>query len=125
MKNYFILITFILITSACSGGGGSDNPANTFTPTVEAVTAGPLDSDYADLAAFVPDGRYASVLKPCAGLDIGDFQESYSCRLSDLPFIGQEVATPDIDDIMSRVVVSHDWMGERFRDALTLSLIHI
>jgi hypothetical protein len=35
-----------------------------------------------------------------------------------LPLIGREHAEPTVDDIMQRVVVSHPWMGERFRDML-------
>ncbi len=45
-----------------------------------------------------------------------------SCTLSNLPLIAQEVqnstATPAIEDIMDRVVVSHQWMGDRFKEFL-------
>ncbi len=119
MKNILIVISSLFLVAACGGGGGSSNNNNTPAPEPEAVTDGPLDPVYSDLTAFVASGKYASVLKPCAGLDIDDYQESYSCSLGDLPFIGQEANEPSIDDIMSRVVVSHDWMGERFQDALT------
>ena len=49
---------------------------------------------------------------------------SSSCRFSTLPLIAQEDSvrtsiTPTVDDIMNRVVVSHQWMGERFKDFLT------
>ena len=40
------------------------------------------------------------------------------CSLLTLPMIGMEFADPDVEDIMSRVLVSHDWMGERFRQVL-------
>jgi len=121
MKNLVLVMTSLFFIAACGGGGGSSSD-NTLpsAPEPEAVTDGPLDPVYSDLTAFVPTGRYASVLKPCAGLDIDDFQESYSCGLSDLPFIGQEAANPTVDDIMSRVVVSHSWMGERFQEALSI-----
>jgi hypothetical protein len=41
-----------------------------------------------------------------------------SCKLSELPLIAQQTETPTVDDIMSRVVVSHHWMGERFKNFL-------
>ncbi len=43
---------------------------------------------------------------------------SQPCALSRLPFIAQETRSPSVDDIMSRVLVSHDWMGQRFEDYL-------
>jgi len=46
-----------------------------------------------------------------------------SCRLNTLPLIANEVqnfsSTPDIKTIMDRVVVSHQWMGDRFKEFLT------
>ena len=36
------------------------------------------------------------------------------CNLAYLPFVGQVTKDPTIDDIMDRVVVSHDWMAENF-----------
>ena len=48
---------------------------------------------------------------------------SSSCTLAQLPLIAEEVkgssATPSIDSIMDRVMVSHQWMGDRFKDFLT------
>ena len=45
-----------------------------------------------------------------------------SCTLSKLPLIAKEVqntsGTPDIETIMDRVVVSHQWMGDRFKEFL-------
>lgn len=46
-----------------------------------------------------------------------------SCTLAQIPLLAQEVksssATPSIDNIMDRVVVSHQWMGDRFKDFLS------
>ena len=46
-----------------------------------------------------------------------------SCTLNELPLIANDIQTadtiPDIDIIMDRVVVSHQWMGDRFKDFLT------
>lgn len=45
-----------------------------------------------------------------------------SCTLNKLPLIAKEVQnssnTPSIDTIMDRVVVSHQWMGDRFKEFL-------
>jgi len=43
----------------------------------------------------------------------------YSCDLQTLPLIGMENSVPDITTIMERVVVSHDWMGQRFEEILS------
>ena len=42
------------------------------------------------------------------------------CSLSTLPFLDQTTAgaVPTVDQIMERVVVSHDWMGETFEQLL-------
>ena len=46
-----------------------------------------------------------------------------SCTLAQTPLIADEVkgssATPTIENIMDRVVVSHQWMGDRFKDFIT------
>ncbi|MEW6998639.1 hypothetical protein AADZ86_13165 [Colwelliaceae bacterium BS250] len=47
-------------------------------------------------------------------------QLSSSCRLSVLPLLATDSngSTPSIEQIMDRVVVSHDWMGQRFKEYL-------
>lgn len=44
---------------------------------------------------------------------------SSSCTFNTLPLIAQETLTPTVDNIMDRVIVSHPWMAERFREFLT------
>lgn len=61
---------------------------------------------------------YANVLAGCtynAQLHVGNL-----CPLSTLPFLHQETggALPTIDQVMNRVLVSHDWMGDVFREFL-------
>jgi len=60
---------------------------------------------------------YASVLKRCA-LVTGVTE---SCTLNELPFIGLVTSDPTVEDIMNRVVVTHDWMGQRFEELLNNS----
>jgi len=43
-----------------------------------------------------------------------------SCSVAELPFIAMTYPNPSVEDIMSRVVVSHDWMGQRFATLLSL-----
>lgn len=61
---------------------------------------------------YRPNSKYAEVLKDCIVV-----QED-PCTLETLPFIGQETSDPTVDDIMDRVLVTHDWMGQRFEQVL-------
>ena len=42
------------------------------------------------------------------------------CSVEELPFIAMQSSAPSIEDIMQRVIVSHDWMGERFEQLLAV-----
>ncbi|MBL8323648.1 MAG: hypothetical protein JNJ89_01690 [Rubrivivax sp.] len=72
--------------------------------------------------AYRPAGPYAAVLQRCvydSGLrDNGT--TSTLCPLSQLPFLAQEVGTalPSIEQVMNRVIVSHDWAGRNFETFL-------
>ena len=62
-------------------------------------------------------GKYADNLVACVYANT----LSSSCTLRELPLIAQETTMPiipTIDDIMDRVVISHDWMAERFKQFL-------
>jgi hypothetical protein len=41
-----------------------------------------------------------------------------ACTFAKVPLIGMQTSNPSIDDIMARVIVSHPWMGVRFREIL-------
>src|SRR5690606_19493220 len=74
------------------------------------------DSPPAD-GAFRPalgSSEYQDVLVNCINTE----QASNACRLSRLPFIGQQTASPTKADIMDRVIVSHPWMTTRFSQLL-------
>ena len=43
---------------------------------------------------------------------------SSSCTLANLPLLAQENISLSVNNIMDRVVVSHQWMGDRFKDFL-------
>lgn len=64
---------------------------------------------------YVPDGAYADALRPCiyAGEDVLP-----DCTMQRLPFLGAEFEAPSVDDVMTRVLVSHRWMGDSLREML-------
>jgi len=72
------------------------------------------EDDFANLVPYLADGPYADVLVDCVAIEFVD----ESCPIGDLPHIGMQTASPDLDDVMERVAVSHAWMGLRFRQAL-------
>ena len=87
--------------TACSGSSG-------------AATSKDHGNGLSDIQSYSPSSPYAEVITQCARAETAD----ESCTLDALPFIAQETENPDIDKIMSRVVVSHQWMGHRFSQAL-------
>lgn len=105
MKQYFYPAIFAITTllTACGGGGDSDDgPANR-----------PAE-DLSDARAYRPNAPYSSVIADCIRIT----DANNGCVLRTLPLIGMETDTVTIDDIMDRVVVSHDWMAENFRELL-------
>lgn len=70
-----------------------------------------------DMFAYRADSPYANAMQQC----IYNNQVSSSCRFSLLPLIGTVTPDPAIEDILDRVLVSHNWMGERFEEYLRTS----
>ncbi|TDG15728.1 hypothetical protein E2F43_05750 [Seongchinamella unica] len=75
------------------------------------------------LASKVPAGGFtaydgaspwASALPACVAANT-PFQ---LCSLATLPFIGQQAASPSVEEVLARTVVSHPWMGRRFEQVL-------
>ncbi len=80
-----------------------------------------LDPTLTDTYAYKTDGPYSLILSTCTAVNY-----SYdACLFNELPLIGMDSENPDIEAIMDRVVVSHDWMGQRFREALTLMPVEL
>ena len=96
-----LLIALLACSALTACGGGSSNGATSLFPDDDPH---PYDTS----------GDYADVLVDCVILE--DLQEH--CSLDTLPLIGMETDSPTIDDIMSRVVISHQWMATRFEQAL-------
>ena len=101
----WLIVCFLTSLFAC---GGSDN-----TSQEPSETSG-TNPDLSGLEAFSENSPYANVIPLC--VDISDTRQS--CAISILPPIGTDNPTPEVNDIMQRVVVSHDWMGTRFENLL-------
>ncbi|MCP5077029.1 MAG: hypothetical protein GY951_03120 [Psychromonas sp.] len=95
-----VVLFSVLLISACNEGPSSpNNNATDLTHTylyAQKTTASPL-------------------LEPSSCVDY-----TRTCSVAELPFIAMSYPNPTIEDIMTRVVVSHDWMGERFEALLSL-----
>ncbi|TXH34924.1 MAG: hypothetical protein E6Q92_12455 [Burkholderiaceae bacterium] len=82
-----------------------------------------LSDNVSPVHAFVRTGPYAQQLERCIynrNLYYNSNTDQNFCTLTTLPLLGHETngALPTVDQIMSRVLVSHDWMGENFRQFL-------
>ncbi len=98
-----------LLLVACGGGGTTvSSPPSSAAEVVFTV------NDFDDAVAYRPASAYAPILARCATVD----EEADACILGELPVIGMDRTDPTIEDVMDRVVVSHDWMGQRFREVL-------
>ncbi|MEM7257598.1 MAG: hypothetical protein AAF404_09440, partial [Pseudomonadota bacterium] len=119
-----------LVVSGCGGGGDdtptdndNDNPDGNPPVVVQSPDPGPVgeiipESEQRviptdEIKAFVTDSPYAAVLPGCALASTED-----PCTLGTLPYLGQQYLTPTVDQVMQRVVVTHDWMGVRLREML-------
>jgi hypothetical protein len=67
-----------------------------------------------EVRPYISDGQYADILVGC----VYNNQISSSCTFETLPLIGAQTPSPSIDDILARLVVSHPWMGDRFKEFL-------
>jgi hypothetical protein len=72
-----------------------------------------------DVFPFDPSGPYANRLVDC----VYNNQISSTCSFNTLPLLGQEHDSPGIEQVLERLVVSHQWMGERFKQYLEQSAV--
>ncbi|TWX52792.1 hypothetical protein [Colwellia hornerae] len=101
-----------------SSGSRSDKVA-ILVENAEAITTSDSTAYTERLARvfpFVADSSYADVLVDCVYSNKINFAQT--CTFNTLPLIAHHTTTPTVDDIMDRVIVSHHWMGERFREFL-------
>ncbi len=95
------------LLAAC--GGGSDDPAS--DPADNS-----FDSTLDGLQPYVSTSPYANILNDCVSAETTD----EVCLLSDLPLLIEEGDSITVDDVMDRLLVSHEWMGVRFRQWLEI-----
>lgn len=73
----------------------------------------------ASVFAYNSNSPYADNLVTC----VYSNTLTSSCTLAQTPLLAEEVKsssmTPSVESIMDRVVVSHQWMGDRFKDFLS------
>ncbi len=98
-----IIIYSMTLLSACLDDDSSSTGSNDYTQDLEHIYT------YQPKAALID-----AQVNPADCVD-----DSQYCTIQQLPFIKLSFEQPSIENIMSRVVVSHDWMGNRFKALLT------
>lgn len=77
---------------------------------------GPFSSRLSDVFLYNPDSAAGQKLIDCVYSNKARYASS--CTLNQTPLIAHVTETPTVDDIMDRVVVSHQWMGDQFKKFL-------
>ena len=115
----------ILLLVACGGGGGSSAPAPINNTSPPAPASAPVDVAPEITAPQPTLGEQTALIQTVVASPISEPLMSClvrvspgACTFEKVPLIGMETAAPTIDDVMSRVIVSHEWMGIRFREIL-------
>jgi hypothetical protein len=108
-----------LLEFSVSSGNHSDT-VGIIVEDAELIDTESSNTAYPDRLArvfpFVESSPYSDVLVDCVYSNKISFNKT--CSFNTLPLIAHDTTTPTVDDIMNRVVVSHHWMGERFRKFL-------
>ena len=73
-----------------------------------------FDTRVANVYPYNSNSPYAENLVNC----VYSNALSSSCTLANLPLLAQENIALSVENIMDRVVVSHQWMGDRFKEFL-------
>ncbi|ASJ71391.1 hypothetical protein [Granulosicoccus antarcticus] len=117
MITTWMWVLFLIATLTGCGGSSGEPPAGTQPLIPDDDSDVVVRSDIRDvdkLFVYRSDSPYAPVLKECALIDeIND-----GCTLEVLPFITQASPVFTKEDILDRLLVTHDWMGERFEALL-------
>lgn len=75
-----------------------------------AISSSYFDTPLARTHAYQPSSPYANALTSC----VYSNQLKQPCTVNQLPLIGQLSDSLDVDTILNRLLVSHDWMGDNF-----------
>ena len=74
------------------------------------------DSPLNNVYTYRADSPFRERLASCVFSN--QLDDNNLCTLTELPLIGLRSSAPSVDLIMEHVLVSHDWMGERFETFL-------
>ena len=118
--NFDTLITFnVSATEANSNITYNDQVAVLVEPAAAIAGNAYFSDRKAKVFAYNPNSPYADNLVNC----VYSNSLTSSCTLAQTPLLAEEVKNsptiPSVESIMDRVVVSHQWMGDRFKDYLT------
>ena len=118
--DYDTIITFKVSATDTDTNITYDDQVAVLVEPADEISSNAYFSDRkAKVFAYNQDSPYAKDLVDCV------YSNSLisSCILAQTPLIAEEVksasTSPSVADIMDRVVVSHQWMGDRFKDYLT------
>ena len=117
-----LLLLTVVFVSACGGSSGGD--VSQPEPQSNGTATGPVGEVVppedmrviatAEAKPYRPDSDYASVMLDC--MYVPDVESLFP--FSTLPYIGQNNDFVSVDDVMQRVLVTHDWMGVRLEEML-------
>jgi len=82
----------------------------------------PFNSRLAKVVPYNDNALYANELVDCVYAN--SLTYSKSCTFNKLPLLAHTSSTPTVNEVMDRVVVSHQWMGDRFKSFLENYDIH-
>ena len=122
------VFALILGLCACGGGGGSSAaPRLQPSPTVVEPTTPPDTTAYI-MDQFFPGKNFAGLRSLARAANPGNpitntlinctvlVTEDNLCSFNQIPLLGMETSAPTVDQVMDRVLVSHDWMAVRMRE---------
>ena len=128
--------------AACGGGGGTSPPPQVTASPVTTTTPIPVtptpvipatnpvvvnyildqffsNKTFTGMRSLImpasPANPLATSMIDCAVL----VTETNLCSFNQLPLLGMATRAPTIDQVMDRVLVSHEWMAVRMREVLT------
>ncbi len=118
--NFDTIVTFEASTTDSDGNTIYRDQVAVLIEPATAIASNAYFSDRkASVFTYNSNSPYADDLVTC----VYSNTLTSSCTLAQTPLLAEQVKnssmTPSIESIMDRVVVSHHWMGDRFKDFLT------
>jgi hypothetical protein len=66
-----------------------------------------------DMHAYNPDSPWKNAIESCVYNN--QIPNRPSCNFNELPLIGTQNNSPTVQDILDRTLISHTWMGDKFK----------